>query len=277
MNLKQPKSVKIISALIILLLVFITLFPLFLMILNSFKTRIEITTNPLALPQNPSFINYKNAWKQAKVQDAAMNSIILVIGTLGITLLASTTAAYALANKRIRIWPQLSVYFLVCNTIPKQLFIIPLFFILQKMNLINNLVAMMFIYSALYTPFAIFLLRTYFIGINHDITNSAIIDGASKLQVFSYIVMPLVQPGLLTVALIIGLWCWNEFLFSVTFLQKESVTTLAVRFYAFSSRYVTEWGNMMAFAVFVSVPIILFFLLLQRYFIDGMTSGGVKG
>ena len=145
------------------------------------------------------------------------------------------------------------------------------------MNLINNLVAMMFIYSALYTPFAIFLLRTYFIGINRDITNSAIIDGASKLQVFSYIVMPLVQPGLLTVALIIGLWCWNEFLFSVTFLQKESVTTLAVRFYAFSSRYVTEWGNMMAFAVFVSVPIILFFLLLQRYFIDGMTSGGVKG
>ncbi len=277
MNLKQPKSVKIISALIILLLVFITLFPLFLMILNSFKTRIEITTNPLALPQNPSFINYKNAWKQAKVQDAAINSIILVIGTLGITLLASTTAAYALANKRIRVWPQLSVYFLVCNTIPKQLFIIPLFFILQKMNLINNLVAMMFIYSALYTPFAIFLLRTYFIGINRDITNSAIIDGASKLQVFSYIVMPLVQPGLLTVALIIGLWCWNEFLFSVTFLQKESVTTLAVRFYAFSSRYVTEWGNMMAFAVFVSVPIILFFLLLQRYFIDGMTSGGVKG
>jgi len=277
MNLKQPKSVKIISALIILLLVFITLFPLFLMILNSFKTRIEITTNPLALPQNPSFINYKNAWKQAKVQDAAINSIILVIGTLGITLFASTTAAYALANKRIRVWPQLSVYFLVCNTIPKQLFIIPLFFILQKMNLINNLVAMMFIYSALYTPFAIFLLRTYFIGINRDITNSAIIDGASKLQVFSYIVMPLVQPGLLTVALIIGLWCWNEFLFSVTFLQKESVTTLAVRFYAFSSRYVTEWGNMMAFAVFVSVPIILFFLLLQRYFIDGMTSGGVKG
>ncbi|WP_428770759.1 carbohydrate ABC transporter permease [Treponema sp. HNW] len=277
MNLKQSKSVKIISMLLLFLLLCITVFPLFLMLQNSFKTRIEIATNPLAFPKTISFINYKNAWKQAKIPAAAVNSIILVIGTLALTLFAGSAAAYVLANKKIRFWPQISVYFLVCNTIPKQLFIIPLFFILQKLNLINNLIAMMFIYSALYTPFAIFLLRTYFIGVNKDIINSAIIDGASKAQIFLYILVPLIQPGLLTAALIIGLWCWNEFLFSVTFLQKEAVTTLAVRFYAFSSRYVTEWGNMMAFAVFVSLPIIIFFLFLQRYFIDGMTVGSVKG
>ena len=107
--------------------------------------------------------------------------------------------------------------------------------------------------------------------------NSAMIDGASNMQIFWKIVLPLVQPGLLTASLIVGLWCWNEFLFAVTFLQTENVTTLAVEFYSFTSRYTTEWGNMMAYAVMVTLPVIVFFIFLQRRFIDGMTAGGVKG
>ncbi|WP_320128686.1 carbohydrate ABC transporter permease [uncultured Sphaerochaeta sp.] len=262
---------------LLILMTLMTLLPLSLMVLNSFKTRMEITTNPLSWPKVPQFANYKNAWVQGEVFHATVNSLVLVVGTLVITIVSSCMAAYALSRKQMRFTNGLSVYFLVCNTIPKQLFIIPLFFMLQKLGLIDNLVPMMFVYSAIFSPFAIFLLHTYFIGISKDIINSAVIDGASSWQVFWKIVLPLVQPGILTVALIVGLWCWNEFLFAVTFLQSDSVTTLAVKFYGFTSRYVTEWGSMMAFAVMVSVPVIMFFVFLQNRFIDGMTAGGVKG
>ena len=277
MKAREGKGFKVFSAAILLLMLVITLLPLLLMVMNSFKTRIQITTNPLALPEALNFDNYRNAWVQGSIARSSINSISLVIGTLVITLLVSCMAAYGLARKAVFGWKTISVYFLVCNTLPKQLFIIPLFFILQKAGLVNNLAAMMVIYSAIYTPFAIFLLKTYFEAIDQDIMNSAMIDGASNMQVFWRIVIPLVQPGLLTAALIVGLWCWNEFLFSVTFLQNEEVTTLAVQFYSFTSRYTTEWGNMMAYAVLVTLPVIVFFVFLQRKFIDGMTAGGVKG
>lgn len=277
MKVMQPRSVRILSLVLIIFMLIITLLPLCLMLINSLKTRMEITRNPLALPVVPVFSNYVQAWIQGSVPQSAANSLILVAGTITLTLIISCMAAYALAHKMIIGWQLLAVYFLICNTIPKQLFIIPLFFMLQKTGMVNNLIPMIVVYSALYSPFAIFLLRTYFQAISPDFIHSAMIDGATQWQIFWKIVLPLVQPGMLTAALIIGLWCWNEFLFSVTFLHDESLTTLAVRFYGFTSRYVTEWGNMMAFAVFVSVPVIIFFVFLQKRFIDGMTSGGVKG
>lgn len=277
MRVHDGKTVKVLSIAIIVFMILVTLLPLALMVLNSFKTRIQISTNPLALPESLSFENYRDAWVQGSIARAARNSITLVVGTLLITLLISCMAAYGLARKAVFGWKTISVYFLVCNTIPKQLFIIPLFFILQKAGFVNNLFAMMVIYAAVYSPFAIFLLKTYFEAIDQDIMNSAMIDGASNMQIFWKIVLPLVQPGLLTASLIVGLWCWNEFLFAVTFLQTESVTTLAVEFYSFTSRYTTEWGNMMAYAVMVTLPVIVFFIFLQRRFIDGMTAGGVKG
>ncbi len=277
MTIRQNKTGVVVMWILLTFMALVTLLPLSLMVLNSFKTRMEIVRNPLALPKIFSGINYKNAWIQGQVSQAAINSILLVAGTLLITIISSCMAAYALARKKLRFSNGISVYFLVCNTIPKQLFIIPLFFILQKMGLIDNLIPMMFVYSAIYSPFAIFLLYSYFMGISKDIINSAVIDGATSWQIFWKIVLPLVRPGILTVALIVGLWCWNEFLFAVTFLQTDKVITLAVKFYGFTSRYVTEWGSMMAFAVMVSVPIILFFIFLQNRFIDGMTAGGVKG
>lgn len=277
MKTSQSPRIKLLFNILIIVMVCVTLLPLIMMLINSFKTRLEITRNPLALPENFSFNNYVAAWKQGGIPSAALNSMMIAAGTLVLTLSTSCMIAYALAKKGFRYWKQTSVYLLVCNTIPKQLFIIPLFFILQKAGLINSRVALMFIYTAIYTPFAVFLLRTYFMGINKDIEDSARIDGATASQIFLRIVIPLVQPGVLTVSLIVGLWCWNEFLFAVTFLQIESVSTVAVRFYSFTSRYVTEWGNMMAYAMTVTLPIIVFFMFLQNKFIDGMTAGSVKG
>ncbi|WP_020611500.1 carbohydrate ABC transporter permease [Sediminispirochaeta bajacaliforniensis] len=275
--MKYTKTVHIVSLLVCLVLLIITILPLGLMLVNSFKSNVAIANNPLSLPKTIHVTNFVRAWKFGHLGTALVNSVLITILTVVVTILVSCMAAYVLSTKRMKHWKAMSIYFLACNTIPKQLFIIPLFFILQRMGLINNRVALAVIYSAIFTPFAIFLLRTYFLQIDKDIENSARVDGAGSLRIFFSILLPLIQPGILTAALIVGLWCWNEFLFAVTFLQNDLFYTVAVRFYSFTSRYVTEWGTLMAYAVMITIPILLFFIILQKRFISGMTAGGVKG
>ncbi|MCP4400032.1 MAG: carbohydrate ABC transporter permease, partial [bacterium] len=165
----------------------------------------------------------------------------------------------------------------VCSTIPLQLFIIPLFFIFKKLELTDNLAALSLIYCVIFTPFASFLLRTYFKEIDPAIHEAAAIDGAGTLQILSKILLPLISPGLLTVAIVIFLWTWNDFLMAVTFLREPSKLTVGIRFFAFQGRFSTNVGRQMAFAVMIMTPILVFFIAFQRRFIDGMTAGGVKG
>jgi raffinose/stachyose/melibiose transport system permease protein len=277
MKIKQNIGVRFAQNAVIVLLLIVTFLPLLLMLNNSFKDRVLIARNPLALPKELFLANYEKAWVQGRIPSAAFNSMAITAGSIVVTILCASMAAYVFARRSVRGWQGFTIYFLVCNTLPKQLIIIPLFLILQRLKLINNIFAMMFIYGAVFTPFALFLLRTYFIGIDKDYENSAKIDGASMWQIFIHIIFPLVQPGLLTVALIVGLWSWNEFLFAVTFLQTEEVSTIAVRFYSFISRYSIEWGSMMAYATLITAPVMVFFIFLQNRFIDGMTAGGIKG
>ncbi len=251
--------------------------PLLLMLLNSLKSRVEIAMNPLGWPGRVALSNYVDAWREGALGQALANSAKVSLLTVALTCAVASLAAYALARRRVRAWGVLSVYLLVCTTVPVQLFVIPLFFIFHRLHLVNNLAALSIIYTALYTPFAIFLLRTYFLGIPVEMEDAARVDGASEWAVFTRILLPLVSPGLITVALVVGLWSWNEFLLAVTFLQDEALYTATVRFYGFSGRFVTEWGKMMASAAILTVPVVTIFVLLQRRFIEGMVSGGIKG
>jgi len=251
--------------------------PLVLMVLNSFRTRIEISMNPLGLPRSLDWTNYVNAWQGGSLGQALLNSALITGTTVVLTALVASMAAYSLARRKVRPWAALSVYLLACTTIPVQLFIIPLFFIFQKLGLVNSRLALAVVYTALHTPFAIFLLRAYFMGVPVEMEEAAQVDGASEWQIFTRVLLPMIRPGLMTVALVVGLWTWNEFLLAVTFLQDEALYTATVRFYGFSGRYVTEWGSMMAAAVILTAPVVAAFVAMQRRFIEGMTAGGVKG
>lgn len=271
------KRLNIVIYVILIILALFALGPLFLMVLNSFKTRIEITMSPIGWPEVFRWQNYIQAWKDASLGPAIANSIFISGVSIIMTCFVAGMAAYVLSRKAVKGWGVVTLYFLACTTIPIQLFIIPLFFIFQKLGLANSRIALCFIYTALYTPFSLFLLRAYFVRVGTEIIDSARVDGAGEWQIFTRIMLPLVSPGLLTVALVVGLWTWNEFLLAVTFLRDSSIYTVAIRFYSFSGRYVTQWGKMMAAAVIISIPIILLFTILQKRFIEGMTSGGVKG
>jgi raffinose/stachyose/melibiose transport system permease protein len=252
-------------------------FPLALAILNSLKTSLQISQDPLALPTKLEWINYANAWEHARLGSTLLNSAFVVSLTVLIVCCTAAPAAYVLARRRVRHWQALSFYFLATTTIPTQLFLYPLYFAFARLGLINSRAAIAVIYAAMYTPFSISLLRTYVLAVPIALEEAAKIDGATSWQVFRHVIFPLLRPGLLTVALITGLHAWNEFVIAITFLQGRTQMTAIGSFYALNGQYTSDWGEIMAAAVIIVLPIVALFISLQRHFIEGMAAGSVKG
>jgi raffinose/stachyose/melibiose transport system permease protein len=157
------------------------------------------------------------------------------------------------------------------------MFMFPLYFMMAKLGLINSPVAVIIIYSAIFTPFSLFLLRTYVLDVPMELEEAARIDGASDWQVFMKVIVPLISPGLLTVALIVVLNVWNEFLIAITFLQNADSATATARFYQLTGRYGNNLADLMAVATIIALPTLVFFVLVQRRFIEGVSAGAVKG
>lgn len=277
MKLVESRSTLTISYIVLGIGAFTALFPIALLILNALKSAPEIVLNPLALPHAIRWDNFTRAWKDARFSQSFLNSALLTGLTIILVCSTGSAAAYALARKKIKQWKVVTFYLLATTTAPIQLFLFPLYFGFAKLGLINNVFAVSLVYTAIYSPFAIMLLRTYFAAVPHEIEEAAMIDGASHWQVFRRVMLPIVSPGILTVALIIGLYSWNEFLIATTFLQRQDKLTAVVSFFLLSGQYSSDWGEIMAAALLIVLPIVILFVALQRRFIDGIAGGSVKG
>ena len=268
---------RLVAYAVLALGVVVTLFPFALMLLNACKQSAAITSDPLALPQTLDLANFGNAWRDARLGHTMLNSAMVSAMSIVLTCITASMAAYALTRRRMKGRTLVSAYFLASTTLPIQLFLLPLYFAFAHLGLINNLAAVALIYTAIYSPFAIFLLRTYFLAVPSELEDAALIDGASSWQVLTRVMLPIISPGILTVAIIIGLYTWNEFLIATTFLQGREAQTAIVSFYGLGGQYTSDWGEIMAAAVIIVLPVVGFFVFLQRRFIDGMASGSVKG
>lgn len=276
-RIAESRNTRLFAALVLGVGVFTALFPIVLMLLNALKSSPEIVTNPLALPSSPQWRNFVNAWNDAHLGTSFLNSLLVTGLTIVLVCSTGSMAAYVLARRKVRGWQLVSAYFLASTTAPIQLFLFPLYFAFARLGLINNVPALSLVYCAIYSPFAIFLLRTYFLAVPPELEEAAIVDGANPWQVFTRIMLPIVSPGILTVALIIGLYSWNEFLIATTFLQDQGAATAVVSFYLLSGQYTSDWGEIMAAAVLIVLPVVVLFVVLQRNFIEGMAGGSVKG
>lgn len=276
MNVRRRRW-HVLPHVILILLAIIALSPLLLVLINSFKEHAEVVRNPLALPQQPDLANYAEAWHYGKFARGFLNSVILSGTTIAVVLFCASLAGYVLAGKKIRIWPVIIIYFLIAMTVPIQLFLFPLYFAFARLHLLGNLVATGFILAAMSLPLAVLLMRTFFLRVPSELEEAARIDGANIRQVLWNIMLPVVSPGLITVAVIVGLQSWNEFLITSTFLQGEENFTATLGFLSMNGTYNVDQGLMMASAVVMIAPVILFFVLVQRYFVDGLVSGSVKG
>ena len=263
--------------LILIFFALTALLPLSLVAVNSFKTHREIVKNPLALPETMDIENYSEAWEFGKFQQGFINSLKLS-GTAIITVLfCSSLAGYVLAGKKIRFWPLVMIYFMVAMTVPIQLFLFPLYYVFAQLDLLGNVYAVGVVLAALNLPLAVFLMRSFFLGVPKELEEAAMIDGAGTIQILVRVMLPLVSPGLITVGVIVGLQSWNEYLITSTFLQGESNFTATLGFLSMNGTYTIDQGLMMAAAVIMIGPVIVFFVAVQRFFIDGLVSGALKG
>jgi raffinose/stachyose/melibiose transport system permease protein len=262
---------------ILVLLALFALGPLVIMIFNSLKSSAEIGRNPLGLPLSPVFENFPAAWTQGDFATTMVNSIILTGGTVvGVCIIAGTSA-YAMARLDLPGTDAVLLYLFVASAVPFQLFLVPLFFLWSTLNLTNTRFGLILIYWAIFSPLATLLLRSYLVGLPRDFEDAARIDGANELQVMLRVVLPLSWPGLLTVALISGLAAWNDFFFAITFIQDNNLKPVTTSFLAFQTNFSQDWGLTSAAAIYIILPIVVLFLILQRRFISGLTAGGLKG
>lgn len=255
----------------------IALAPIYLVFVNSVKTHAQIVENPLIVQtRNLVWSNFTMAWKWGKFLSGYINSVLLTGTAIIVIVIASSTMGYVLATNRIKIVPVLMVYFMVAMTIPIQLFMFTLYSAVSKLNLLGNQFVVGILHAALYMPVAVFLMRTFFLKVPKELEEAARIDGAGSFQIFKNVMLPIVSPGVVTVSIIVGLQSWNEYLLTATFLQSQN-RNATLGYLSMNGTFTQNMGAMMAGAVILILPVLIFFLSIQRLFIDGLVAGAVKG
>ena len=252
------------------------LFPLLWMILNSFKTSEEIFLRSLHLPSKVSFGVFPRAWDIAKFSLAVPNSVYLTVVSVIYIIALSSLAAYPIARMKFLGRRFLNWLLIASIMISPQILLIPSFFQMRRLGLINNFLSVVFVFGTLVIPFAAYLLITFFKEIPLDIEESTKMDGCSSFRFFVSFMLPLSKPVLSSLVILTSLWSWNEYLFSLTFLQTSAAKTIPPQLSWFFGRYYTDWGGLFAALTIAVVPLVILYLFLQRYFIRGLTAGAVK-
>jgi len=263
---------------IALVVVVLYLFPVYWMVATSLKTQPEIFANPPKfVPIPPNFSAYKTAVIHNDiVHRAFLSSVIIATGTMILTLLLATPAAYALARLKLRGSGIVVLLLVLGQLLPAVVIAGPLFVLFRKWGLTNSYQGMILADISATLPFAVIILRPYFLTIPGELEQAAMLDGANRFKSFYQIVLPLVRPGLVTVAAFSFLIAWGEFIFALSLNLNEKLQPITVALNKFSGQYGTKWNEMMAVSTTVALPIILVFVLLQRFIISGIATGATK-
>ncbi|MFH5185866.1 carbohydrate ABC transporter permease [Paenibacillus sp. TAB 01] len=278
MDTQQPYSGKTFGLEIIAILVgLLFLVPFYFVIVNSLKTFAELLTDPTSLPTALQWNNFSRAWNIMKFPTVLKNSILVtVISNLGIALI-SAMAAYRIVRKPTRLNNLLFALFVAAMVIPFQSIMIPLVKVAKSLGLFNSIWGLVVCYLGFGGPMSIFLFHGFIKSIPMEIEESARVDGTSAYGTFFRIVLPLLQPIAVTVILLNCLWIWNDFLLPFLVLQSPELKTIPLATNSFFGQYTKQWDLALAALLLGVTPIIVFFLIMQRHIIEGITAGSVKG
>lgn len=269
-------TTRIVSYVIMLLVFFVVAYPLFWMFMTSLKEQWEIFDNPFALPSSLNFSNYVKAWTAGDFNLFFLNSVIITVPSVIAVVFVSALAGYAFARFKFKGSRFLYIFFLIGIMVPPQAVIIPAFIIVSRLGLMNNYLALIFTYLS-WCPIGIFILTTFFRSLPLEIEDAAKVDGASPLDIFWRIAMPLAKPALATVAIFYFVFVWNDFLYPLLYLQQDTMSTIPMGLMLFNGRYRVDWGMQnAALSIAVLVPLI-FYMIFQDKFVKGLTAGAVKG
>ncbi|GAA4142289.1 carbohydrate ABC transporter permease [Actinomadura keratinilytica] len=265
------------------LLVFaVAVFPVLWMVSTAFKPNTEIfSTTPRPLPAHPTLQHFdlvlNGGIAEVPFWVYLRNSALLALGTVLVSSLLALLAATAVARFRFRFRTTFLIMLLVVQMVPIEALVIPLFLDLKRLDMLNSLAGLLVVYIAFAVPFAIWMLRGFVAAVPRELEDAAAIDGAGPVRTFVTVLLPLVAPGLVATSIFSFITAWNEFIFAFTFLDDQDRYTLPIMLQFFFGRSGNAWGPIMAASTLLTVPVIAFFLLVQRRMVAGLTAGAVKG
>jgi len=262
---------------VLILATALVLLPGYFMIITAFKTQEGYSLNKFDFP-HPFFTgSFVTAMRGGRFFLWFGNSIILAVGAVLLSTLVSALAAYAFARMNFAGRNLMLALNTALMVIPPVVMLIPLFLLLTRINLVSTYPGATLVYAGLLTPFSIYLLTNFFRTIPHEIVESALMDGASSLQILALILLPLSGPALVTLIVVNALWVWNDLLIALVLLPQDNMRTLMVGITVFGSRYNNDVPVAMAGMLLASLPMILLYIFGQRYFIRGLVAGALKG
>lgn len=270
-------ALKIVTHVVLIALSFFALAPLLWAISTAFKPDTEIKTSLSFLPKAPTLSHFTLVLAQTPFLRWFANSLLVSVSVTALAIGIGSLAGYAMS--RWRFWGR-NLYgntLLVVQMFPGVMLGIPMFLLLTKYGLIDTLWALLVTYLTFALAFSVWMLKGYFDNISREIEEAALIDGASRLAILWRITLPLAAPGIVTVAVFAFLLAWNEFFFAYVFLASNKNYTLSLGMYSFIQQYTTQWGNIMAAGTLTTLPVLVFFFLLQRALTRGLVAGATKG
>jgi N,N'-diacetylchitobiose transport system permease protein len=258
---------------------FVFSFPVYWMVLTSLRRRVDIqSVDPTFLPISGTFDNYRRVFEREFFWTAARNSLVVTLLTVFAALAIAFLAAVAVSRFSFRGRKSFIIAILVLQMVPAEAMIISLFRVLDGWQLTNTIIGLTLVYVAFVLPFTIWTLRGFVGNVPRELEEAAMVDGASRMQAFRKITLPLVAPGLVATGMFAFILAWNEFLFALVIMNRPSSQTLPVWVQAFNEgARGTDWGAIMAASTLMAVPVILFFVIVQRRLVAGLTAGAVKG
>jgi len=255
---------------------FITIVPFGLLLLTSIKSKPDLLKGAFVLPAYPHFENYLNAWVDGHFSTYFMNSVLVVVPVVLVSTVLGLLTGFAFAYLSFPLKRTIFILLTIGMMVPTEAFIIPLYYEMLYLNLINTYWVLVIVQIAMSVPFSTLFMASAMQQIPGEILEAAVLDGAQRPQVLRRVIVPLLLPAVSTLALFLFIWTWNEFLLPLILVNDDSLRTLPIGMLFFQGKYTINTPVLTAGAVIVIAPLVVVYLIFQRKFIEGLTAGATK-
>lgn len=249
--------------------------PLILIVVNAVKTPAETNVLTLSLPESWQFGNFAEVFRETSIVRSFFNSVLVTVCSIGLSVFLGTLAGYTLNRNSDGLNKKIYVFFLAGMIVPVQ--IIALIQVLQKLHLMDNYIGLILVYASMFIPQSVFMVHGFVSTVPKDMDEAGIVDGCTPWQLFLKIMFPLLKPILVTLFITQFVFVWNDFQMPLYLIQSSKNWTIVLGVYNFLGQYNSQWNMVCAYILLSSLPVILVYLAGQKYIIDGMVAGAVKG
>jgi raffinose/stachyose/melibiose transport system permease protein len=273
MRLSRERGVRLAGYLLLWAYAAVALAPLIVMVLDSLRPNTEVLSHPLALPTSVDFSSYTTAWTEASFATYMRNSVLVTVAAVALDVCVALPASYVLGRYQFRGSGTLIAYFLAGLMLPIRLGILPIFYLLGSLGLVDSRLGLVLVYAASGVPFSVFIMSAFFRGLPRELEEAARIDGAGEARIFARVMVPLVKPAIATVVVFRFVPLWNDFFFPLVLLRTTDRYTLPVGLTQFFGEFQTNWSALFAGLVIATVPLVVLFLVATKQIVEGLTAG----